>query len=72
MGKKIHFFNLFWSHIQKDFFEITNRTKLDYFKKFRYTRRPHTAKIHTLPKKPCSRRSIVKLYTLFKTHDPEK
>ena len=26
----------------------TNRTKLDYFKKLRYTRRPHTAKIHTL------------------------
>ena len=40
--------NVFWSHIQKDFFEITDRTKLDYFKKLRYTRRTHTAKIHTL------------------------
>ena len=45
MGKKyiIYLFNLFWSHIQKDLFEITDRTKLDYFKKH-YTCRPHTAK----------------------------
>ena len=39
-------FNLLWSHIQKDVFEITDRTELHYFKKLRYTRRPHTAKIH--------------------------
>ena len=32
--------------MQKDFFEITDRTKLDYFKKLRYTCRPHTSKIH--------------------------
>ena len=25
MGKNINLFNLFWSHIQKDFFEITKR-----------------------------------------------
>ena len=31
-----------------DFFDITERTKLDYFKKHRYTRSSHTAKIHTL------------------------
>ena len=31
--EKIYLFNLFWSRIQKDFFEITDRTKLDYFKK---------------------------------------
>ena len=33
MGKKyiIYLFNLFWGHIQKDLFEITDRTKLDYF-----------------------------------------
>ena len=45
MGKKyiIYLFNLFWSHIQKDLFEITDRTKVDYFKKY-YTCRPHTAK----------------------------
>ena len=46
--EKIYLFNLFWSRIQKDFFEITDRTTLDYFKKLRYTRRPHPAKIHTL------------------------
>ena len=50
--------------------------ELDNLKKLRYTPRPHTAKLHT-PfkasglKKTCSRRSIVKLYTLFKTQDPE-
>ena len=55
-----------------DIFEITDRTKLDYFKNFRYTRRQHTArspsdtaKIHTpcfgSKNTPCSRRSIVKL-----------
>ena len=39
MGKNVFIlFNLFWSHIQKDVFEITDRTKLDYFKKLRYTR----------------------------------
>ena len=48
MGKKIDLFNLFLSHIQKDFLEITDRTKSDYLKKLRYTCRPHTAKIHTL------------------------
>ena len=31
-----------------NFFDITERTKLDYFKKHRYTRSSHTAKIHTL------------------------
>ena len=36
MGK-IYLFNLLWSHIQNDIFEITDRTKLDYFKNFRYT-----------------------------------
>ena len=31
----------------KKLFEIIDRRKLDYFKKLRYTRRPHPAKIHT-------------------------
>ena len=77
-GKYIYF-KLLWSHMQKDFFEITDRTKLDYFKKLRYTCRPHTAhRQNSRPdsgfgseKTPCSRRSIVRLYTLFKTRDPE-
>ena len=34
--------------MQKAFFQITERTKLDYSKILCYTRRPHTAKIHTL------------------------
>ena len=44
-GKYIYF-KLLWIHMQKDFFEITDRTKLDYFKKLRYTCRPHTSKIY--------------------------
>ena len=48
MGKKlIYLFNLFLSHIQKYFFEITERTKLDYFKNF-VTRIPYPAKLHTM------------------------
>ena len=30
---KIYLFNLFWNHIQNDFGKITDRTKLDYFKR---------------------------------------
>ena len=44
MGKKKYLFNLLLSHIQKDFLEITDRTKVDHFKKLRYTRRPHPPK----------------------------
>ena len=54
--------------MQKDFFEVTDRTKLDYFKNFV----SHVDGMHTPPKfTPCPRRSIVNLYTLFKTQDPE-
>ena len=71
MGK-IYLFNLLWSHIQNDFFEITDRTKLDYFKNLRYTRRQHTARSPSDTAKidtpcfgskntPCSIRSRVKL-----------
>ena len=60
MGENISIlFNLFWSHIQKDVFEITDRRKLDYFKKRRYTRRPHTAKIRTPFKASGSKRHPV-------------
>ena len=50
MRKILYLFNLFWSHIEKDFFEITEGTKLDFLKRFCYSGRPHTAKIHTLLK----------------------
>ena len=40
MGK-IYLFNLF-AELHENFFEITDKKK----KKLRYTRRPHTAKIH--------------------------